>query len=215
MKPVDICFKSMQGLTTVLSEQYVMLRNLVRNLKLLLEAERPMPTEDVTNQFADVQCVTRRSYLATRVSIRNFFANLGHFALIRWRDLPNNDKRELEDGIGLLFLSAIERTSITAAERDSSDSVTSDKLPLVIPRDLAKVSSRNFHEVVLQQSVPASQPHRESRPMHLGEGRVPRLQVCCSRNVLRPDTGETVLPRPLKGRVGAIWTRSAAQTNES
>jgi hypothetical protein len=39
-----------------------------------------------------------------------------------------------------------------AAERDSSNGVTSDKLPSVIPRDLAKIPPREFNEVVLQQS---------------------------------------------------------------
>jgi hypothetical protein len=37
VNPVDIYFKSMQGLTTVISEQYMMLRSLVTYLKLLLE----------------------------------------------------------------------------------------------------------------------------------------------------------------------------------
>jgi hypothetical protein len=32
MKPVEIRFKSMQGLTTVISEHYMMLRSLVTNL---------------------------------------------------------------------------------------------------------------------------------------------------------------------------------------
>jgi hypothetical protein len=57
MKPVDICIKSMQGLTTVISEQYVMLRNLVINLKLLFEVDRPMSTGDVTTRSANVQRV--------------------------------------------------------------------------------------------------------------------------------------------------------------
>jgi hypothetical protein len=91
MTPVDFCLKNMQGLTTLIREQYVMLRNLVTNLKLLLEVEGPMSTEDVTTRSADVQRVTRGSYLATRVSVRYFIA--GHFALVRWRALPDNGKR--------------------------------------------------------------------------------------------------------------------------
>jgi hypothetical protein len=137
MKPVDVGFKSMQGLTTVISEQYMMLRHLVANLKILLEAEGSMSTDDITTLSADIQRVTRGCYSATRMSIRNFVADLGHFALIRWRALPDNGKRELEDGIGLLLLSAIESISSIAAERDSSYGVTSDKRPPVIPRDLA------------------------------------------------------------------------------
>jgi hypothetical protein len=110
---------------------------LVTNLKLLLEVEGPMSTEDVTTRSADVQRVTRGSYSATSVRISNFVADLGQFALIRWRALPDNGKREL---------------SSIVAECDSSDGVTLDKLPPVIPRDLAKIAPREFNEVVLQQS---------------------------------------------------------------
>jgi hypothetical protein len=95
----------MEVLTTVISEQHVMLPDLVTNLKLLLEVEGLMSTEDVTTRSADVQRVTRGSYSATRVSIRNFVADLGHFGLIRWSALLDNGKRELEVGIGMLFLS--------------------------------------------------------------------------------------------------------------
>jgi hypothetical protein len=111
-----------------------------------------MSTADVTTLSADIQRVTQGSYSATRVSIRNFVADLGHFALNRWRALPDNSERQLEDGIGLLFLSAIESISIIAAERDSSNVVTSDKLPPVIPLDLANISPQEFNEVVLKQS---------------------------------------------------------------
>jgi hypothetical protein len=52
----------------------------------------------------------------------------------------------------VLFLSAIENISSIAAERDSRNGVTSDKLPLIIPRDLANFSPRDFKEEVLQQS---------------------------------------------------------------
>jgi hypothetical protein len=121
-------------------------------LKLLLEVEGPISTGDVTTQTADVQRVTRGRYSTTRVSIRKFVADLGQFALVRWRALPDNGNRELEEGIGMLFLSVIESISSIAAERDSSTGVTSDKLPPVIPRDLAKISPREFNEVALQQS---------------------------------------------------------------
>jgi hypothetical protein len=83
MKPMNICFKSMQGLTTVISEKYMMLRSLVTNLKLLLEVEGPISADDETTLSADIQRVTLGSYSATRVSIRNITTELGHFALNR------------------------------------------------------------------------------------------------------------------------------------
>jgi hypothetical protein len=126
---VGFCLKNMQGPTTLILEQYVMLRNLVTNLKLLLEVEGPVSTEDVTTRSAGVRRVTRGSYPATRVSIRNVVADLAQFALIRWRAPPDNGKRELENSIVVLFLYAIESISSIAAECDSSNGVTSDKLP--------------------------------------------------------------------------------------
>jgi hypothetical protein len=115
MKPGDICFKSIQGLTTVVSEQNVMLRDLVPNLILLLDVEGPLSTEDAPTRSVDVQRVTMGSYSATSVSIRNVVADLGQFSLIRWTAVPGNGKRELEDGIGLSFLSAIESISSIVA----------------------------------------------------------------------------------------------------
>jgi hypothetical protein len=152
IKPVDICFKAHAEPLTVIFGQFVMLPNLVTDLKLLLEFMGLMSTEEVTTRSTDVQCVTRGHYSATRVSIGNFVADLGHFALIRRRTIPDIGKRELEDGIGLLLLSAIESIANEAAERDSINGVTSDKLPPVIPRDLAKIAPREFNEVVPQQS---------------------------------------------------------------
>jgi hypothetical protein len=92
------------------------------------------------------------SYSATRASNRNFVVGLGQGSLIRRTAVPDNRKRDLENGIGLLFLSAIASISRMVAERDSSNGVTSDKLLPVIPPDLAKISPREFNEVVLQQS---------------------------------------------------------------
>jgi hypothetical protein len=151
MKAVDICFKSMQGLTTVISEQYMMLRSLVTNFKLLLEVEGPISADDETTLSADFQLVTLGSYSATRVSIRNFVVDLGNFVLNRWRALQDKGKRQLEDGIGLLSLSAIECISLLAAERDSFNGVTADKFPPVITRDLANIAPRDVNEVFLQQ----------------------------------------------------------------
>jgi hypothetical protein len=73
MKPVDICFKSMQ----VVFELYVIFLNLETNFKLLLEVEGPLFTVDVTTRSADVQRVTMGSYSVTRASIKNFVADLG------------------------------------------------------------------------------------------------------------------------------------------
>lgn len=72
--------------------------------------------------------------------------------MILGRDLPENTKRELENGVGLLLLSTIEKTSNIAAERNSSNGVTSDELPPVFLGDLIKIPHRQFNEVVLKQS---------------------------------------------------------------
>jgi hypothetical protein len=50
------------------------------------------------------------------------------------------------------YSSPIEIISSVAAERDSSNCVTTDKLSPVIPRDVAKIAPRKFNEMVLQQS---------------------------------------------------------------
>jgi hypothetical protein len=104
--------------------------------------------------------------------------------------------------IGMLFITAIESTLNTAAERDSSNGVTSDNFPYVSSWDLAKIPPREFNEAVLQQSQRLSR-NRGRGICTSGRG-VPRLQVCCSRRVLRRDAGEAVRPCEIQGRVGAF-----------
>lgn len=43
MKPVNVCFKSMQGRLTIVSEQNAMLRRLAESLKILMEVEAQGP----------------------------------------------------------------------------------------------------------------------------------------------------------------------------
>jgi hypothetical protein len=43
MEPVDICFKSLQGMTTIISEQGNSLQSLASSLRGLLVMEGPLP----------------------------------------------------------------------------------------------------------------------------------------------------------------------------
>jgi hypothetical protein len=138
----------MQGLATVVSKQYEMFRSLVTNFELLLDVDGPISAEDVTTLSADMQRITLRSYSATRVSIRNFAADFLAFRIESVEASPGQRQSSARGRpIGLLFLSAIESISIIAAERDSFCDITSDKLPPVIPRDLANIAPREFNEV--------------------------------------------------------------------
>eukprot|EP00171_Calliarthron_tuberculosum_P004072 IDg4072t1 len=71
MHPIDVCFKRMQGLSTVVSEQDPMLDKLASDLK--------------------------------GRSVRDLFADLGHFALSRFTALADEDKRHLESAVGSCF----------------------------------------------------------------------------------------------------------------
>ena len=69
------------------------------------------------------------------MSIRNFVADLGHFALNWWRARPDK---------GGSFL-------IITAERDTCNGVASDKLQPVILRDFTNIAPQEFCVAVIQK----------------------------------------------------------------
>jgi hypothetical protein len=87
-----------------------------------------------------------------RSSVRDLFADLGHFALSRFSALADDDKQRLESTVGKLFLNAREGIAAIGAERAADNSISQDRLPPVIPRDLRSLPHREFNSIVLKQA---------------------------------------------------------------
>jgi hypothetical protein len=92
------------------------------------------------------------SVSADRSSIRDQFADLGRFALSRYTALADDDKERLESAVGKLFLNAREGITAIGAERAADNSISRDRLPTVLPRDLRYLTPRAFNSIVLKRA---------------------------------------------------------------
>jgi hypothetical protein len=152
MAPVDVCFKRMQGLTTIVSEQEAMLDKLAGDLRDMLEMNGPIRNGALMEMSKDDACVTSKELSADRSSIRDMFAYLGHFSLSRYTALADEEKERLESAVGKLFLNAREGITAIGAERAVDNSISQDKLPPALPRDLRYLTPRAFTSIVLRQA---------------------------------------------------------------
>jgi hypothetical protein len=88
--------------------------------------------------------------LATTTSnVADFIADLGSFAMSCHGILEPEEARAVEFGIGKMFLFSVEKISAIRAERNSR---SSQKLPPVIPHELAELAPRRFNDILMEQS---------------------------------------------------------------
>jgi hypothetical protein len=154
MEPVDICFKSLQGLTTIISEQDDLLQSLVSSLRAMLVMEGPLlPTNLIAKRTSgDDNDLLGAELATTRSNVTDFIADLGSFAMNCHQNLQPEEARSIEVGIGKLFLASVEKISAIRAERNSSNDPSSQKLPRVLPHELAEVAPRLFNGILFEQS---------------------------------------------------------------
>jgi hypothetical protein len=94
-----------------------MLDKLAKDIGVFLEMIGPLSDNALMEMSKDDGYVTSILYSADRSSVRNFFADLGHFALSQFNALTDDDKQRLESAVGKLFLSTREGIANISAER--------------------------------------------------------------------------------------------------
>jgi hypothetical protein len=109
----------------------------------------------------DDEHVISKRFSTDRSSVRDLFADLGHFALSRFTALADEDKQRLESAVGKLFLNAREGINAIGAERAADNSISQEKLPPVLPRDLRSLPPREFNSIVLKQARRLAHSGRE------------------------------------------------------
>jgi hypothetical protein len=105
--------------------------------------------------------VTSKEFYTDRSRVRDLFADLSHFALSRFTALVDEDKQRLESAFGKLFLNAREGINAIGAESDSDNSISQEKLPPVLPRDLRSLPPGEFNSIVLKQARRLARSGRE------------------------------------------------------
>jgi hypothetical protein len=100
----------------------------------------------------DDEHVISKRFSTDRSSVRDLFADLGHFALSRFTALADEDMQHIESAVGKLFLNARELINAIGAERTAVNSISQEKLPPVLPRDLRSLPPREFNSIVFKQA---------------------------------------------------------------
>jgi hypothetical protein len=151
---VDICFKSFQGLTTIIFEQNYLLHSLVSSLRALLDIEGPpSPTSVSIKRNSGVDSnILGAEFATTRSSFADFIAGLGFLALSCRGKFEPEEAKAAEVGIGTTLPASVEKISAIRAKRNSSNGPSSERLPSVLPHELAKVTPRQFNDMLLEQS---------------------------------------------------------------
>jgi hypothetical protein len=130
MEPVDVCFRKMQGLSTLLGEQKEALRRLVHALKGIVCVEGPFTTIEIEHEksimAASDNSISRNDpvsvgqyYVVRRAAVSEFISDLGIFCENMYRSLSDENNRSLEQAIGLLFVAAVEEIQKIQAERSN------------------------------------------------------------------------------------------------
>jgi hypothetical protein len=152
-EPVDICFKSLQGLTTIISEQDNLLQSIASSLRvcylwkahfLLILAARGASGDDIYVLGAELGTTTS--------NMADFIADLGSFEMSCPGTLEPEEARAVEFGIGKMFLGKVEKISAIRGERNTSNGPSSQKLPPLLPPELAELAPRRYNDILMEQS---------------------------------------------------------------
>jgi hypothetical protein len=114
MAQVDICFQSLQGLTTTFSEQDDLLHSVVSSLRAPLVTEGPLSPTSLS--FKRTSCddsnVLGAESATTRSNVADFIVDLGSLALRCHGKLEPEEAQAVEVGIGKMFLASCRKAKI-------------------------------------------------------------------------------------------------------
>jgi hypothetical protein len=89
-------------------------------LRHLIEIEGPLPPQHVLEKMNDDALVVGKEHLTSRSAVVDFIADLGTSPMSFHKSISVTDARDVELGIGRLFLSGIEGILAIRAERSTT-----------------------------------------------------------------------------------------------
>jgi hypothetical protein len=145
LDPINRCLVSIQGLTTLLSEQQQQLEELIRIL--IEDGFVDGPRNDFQQEN---DSIINGSYRVTYANARKFLEEQDPFAVNLLDKLETEDNEEYKsvlETIAKLFAETVDGFSKIVAERNESNKPT-DLLPPVLPLELLKLRSFNFSQLL-------------------------------------------------------------------
>jgi hypothetical protein len=161
MEPVDICFRKIQGLPTLICEQKEALRRLVHALQGLVFVGGPFRLLEIEHEKSfmatcdnvldpNAPFAVGVEYVVRWAAVSGFISDLGIFCHNMRSSLSDGDKRSLEHSIGFLFVAAVEEIQNIQAERSGAVEGCGI-LPRVLPFELSELPPRDFVQIVQNQ----------------------------------------------------------------
>jgi hypothetical protein len=138
----DIVFKSLQGLTTLISQQRAQLQQLVTTYCDMTLMTGPLSPGDIAALSSD-EYVVNGSYVLSKAHARGALEGLGVWVCQTVDGLSAEELDTLVMATASAFTQLAQEISAIVAERDSSNQAA-DGLPPVIPVQLVKLTMRQF-----------------------------------------------------------------------
>jgi hypothetical protein len=191
---VEITFKSLQGMNTLVCEQRQQLLKLEMDIIARCNIHGPMTAEekDTFNQALQQNPkhgFSREDYCVTSQKIRAAIDEVGGFVQIQMDTLEASDvadENQVYDRIiatiGQFALQLLIGVQKVIAERDAENNAA-DELPVVLPLDLFSVNSRLFTSALQKQRIRLLQKLNEEEVEKIDE------QFRSLRLATREDTG--------------------------
>lgn len=152
MSRVDICFKAMQGMRTIVQQQRAYLQKLVHSLIDLSYMNGPLSAEEAFTARQDPSMLCADGFFSiSQTAVDHLIEDRGLWAVDLELELDANVKTTLHGDIARLFVSATNKIQALRVERDSSNNASECTLPPVTVKELMILAPREFNNIVLWQ----------------------------------------------------------------
>lgn len=147
-----LTFRSLEGLTILVSQQREGILNLHSTLARLLKASGPLSPEDANAINLEIEVLSDdRQFSLKLTNMQAMLDDLGSFVLDRIQEAGVQVMAEVVKYLATCSENLISDVIAIFVERDSSNEVAS-KLPQVLPHQLVALRGREFAHFVRTQS---------------------------------------------------------------
>ena len=138
----NIAFQDLQGITTLISQQRVRLKELVNTYILMSQMEGHICEDQLQNTDPLVSS-TKGSFKVTYAHVRSYMDNLGRWVLVTMDAMEESSRNHLVSCIAAVFLHLADGISSIVAERDDMNDA-GEELPAVLPHHLVAGDMRTL-----------------------------------------------------------------------
>lgn len=141
---------SLQGYSTLLSQQTQAIIDLQQSLRELCPVEGPMSAEQLDVASRDHTRVVSGSHAVKISSARAFIDGLGSFVMQTMQGLGEAEVDMLQNSFAELFALLVDGFAGVVAERDANNDAATDLVPAVTPQGLVRMRRAEFASMMIR-----------------------------------------------------------------